>query len=777
MKRKSGTFKEFKKKLEKKKDRSSKCFKDAYLFLGLLAQKNGIITLQTFDDQSTQRRELCRVDHMKIGDFEHQWEELWRLNEAGAGIFAMINAGDGKGRAKDNVVQVSALFADLDGAPLKPVLEVAAKPHLIVKSSPGRYHAYWFVKNVLLDQFKPFQKAIAARFCGDHKVCDLPRVMRIPGFYHRKDKPYLTHIVERNRVPKYTIEQLIQGLVLEPYLEPKTPKGFGELNPKAFLGGDKQATWRRLEKALSFIPADDREDWLQVGMAIHDFDSSPHGYDVWTQWSQTSVKFNADDQINTWQSFKPNGGITLGTVFHRAQERGWKCTEKKREYRLTDVGNAERLADTASSSIQYVIETEQFRACRDGLWCSDSSAIVQAAKRVTEEMLREAEKCESEHERVAQKNHALSSQSQVRMQAMISLCKNDPSMRRSLSDFDSNPWLLGVKGGRIIDLRTAEYRKAQPEDFISLCANAEYREDADCPQFLKFLDQITCGDTEMARFIQEYLGYCLTGCTDEQKLMFWVGSGANGKSVLQAVVGNILGAYACPARPETFMAHRFASLGPNPELIALKGKRLVFVPEVGQHQCLNATLLKEVTGEDAISARPLYKDPIQYKPNFKLVFIGNSKPQAPAEDSALWRRLTLVPFNAKFKREQQDKKLKDKLLTEASGILNWMIAGCVAWRERGLLVPSSINQAAKQYRREVDTVQRWIEAACEISASCVSGGSDLYESYTKWCSRHGDTAINHTAFGQEMSRKFQKHRARAGVFYKGISLKPEKNRL
>lgn len=113
---------------------------------------------------------------------------LAQLNAQGYGIFVMVNEGDLKGRKAANVTRVRALFVDLDGAPLELLLAAAEPPHIIVNTSPGRYHGYWRIVNCPLDEFKVRQQALAEKFGGDRSVCDLPRVMRLPGFYHLKSE-------------------------------------------------------------------------------------------------------------------------------------------------------------------------------------------------------------------------------------------------------------------------------------------------------------------------------------------------------------------------------------------------------------------------------------------------------------------------------------------------------------------------------------------------------------------------------------------------------------
>lgn len=186
---------------------------DAAELLDLVAPGESV-AFQTFAEGS-QSRLLNRVHHGTLA--EHR-QELERMNAAGAGIFWMVNAGDGKGRKAGNITHVRALFVDLDGAPLEPVTGCQLKPHAIVESSPGRWHAYWRVADCGLADFTPAQKVLAAHFHADPKVCDLPRVLRLPGFLHQKHEPFRSHIVSINNVAPYTMTELRAIFGFEPPL-------------------------------------------------------------------------------------------------------------------------------------------------------------------------------------------------------------------------------------------------------------------------------------------------------------------------------------------------------------------------------------------------------------------------------------------------------------------------------------------------------------------------------------------------------------------------------
>ena len=178
-------------------------------FLTRLDDSAESFTFQTFDDAPAQRPGLARVLH---GTIEKLGPVLTSLNDTGAGVFVMVNVGDERGRKTENVTGVRAVFADFDGTPLPQVWPL--EPNIVVESSTGRFHAYWSARNVELGEFKRLQEAIAARFGSDPTVCDLPRVMRVPGFIHRKGVPFRSRIVHECPAQPYTRDPLVSALGL-----------------------------------------------------------------------------------------------------------------------------------------------------------------------------------------------------------------------------------------------------------------------------------------------------------------------------------------------------------------------------------------------------------------------------------------------------------------------------------------------------------------------------------------------------------------------------------
>ena len=196
-------------------------FRTAERFLQAL-DPQGSFTFQTFDDNhNRKRRDLTGVLH---GTYSKNQAELERLNREGAGIFVTVNRTDLQGRKAENVIGIRAVFLDLDGSPLPE--EWPIEPQMIVESSPGRWHAWWLLSEGFpLGDFEGVQKAIAKKFNGDTSVIDLPRVMRLPGFLHRKGEPFQVRIVkDRSGEPRFTAQEILDAFPIEKSSSKKPPE-------------------------------------------------------------------------------------------------------------------------------------------------------------------------------------------------------------------------------------------------------------------------------------------------------------------------------------------------------------------------------------------------------------------------------------------------------------------------------------------------------------------------------------------------------------------------
>jgi RepB DNA-primase from phage plasmid/Primase C terminal 2 (PriCT-2) len=293
---------------------------DAARFLKLLDPTATKFEFRTFDDNHDRDdKDLLKTFY---GSLTEHAAELQRLNRKGAGIFVVINETDGKGRKAENIIRIRAVFADLDGAPLAPVMKGKVLPHIAVKSSPGKFHVYWRVEGMALQDFTPVQKAIIERFDSDDIIHDLPRVMRLPGFYHHKAEPFLVHILSTVDVPPHPAEYF------ERHQEPP------------HISGDKEpATEIDLILAAGALeilpPAKLWGNRNYIGMAIHRAtDGHIEGFEAWCRWLERSGRFHRLAAQRQWQRYfkYPPKRIGIGTLIYLANQVDPKWRDALNEF-------------------------------------------------------------------------------------------------------------------------------------------------------------------------------------------------------------------------------------------------------------------------------------------------------------------------------------------------------------------------------------------------------------------------------------------------------------
>lgn len=339
--------------------------------------------------------------------------------------------------------------------------------------------------------------------------------------------------------------------------------------------------------------------------------------------------------------------------------------------------------------------------------------------------------------------------------------------------FDSDLMLLGTPGG-VVDLRTGDLRPGRKEDRITKSTQVTPAK-ADCPVFLKFIREATQGDDALIRLLQQWFGYCLTGQTIEQSLMFFYGPGGNGKGLLLNFVTSLMGDYGGVANMQTFTASK--SERHLTEIAALRGRRTVTASETKEGQAWDESRIKTLTGGDPVTARFMRQNDFTYTPQFKLMIMGNHKPMLMSPDEAMKRRLTIIPFT--FIPPVKDVNLGDKLKVEGPAVLQWMIEGCLDWQKNGLLKPDSVLAATAEYFEDQDVFKHWLDEECDCEPGNefkMESASTLFKSWSEFAKSRGDQPGSSRTFKDHITRHgIQTKRTKAGIQYLGIRLKPKAN--
>jgi putative DNA primase/helicase len=352
-------------------------------------------------------------------------------------------------------------------------------------------------------------------------------------------------------------------------------------------------------------------------------------------------------------------------------------------------------------------------------------------------------------------------------------------------EWDISPWLLGTREG-VLDLKSGTLQPGQPTEYIRTIIPTTWRGlDAPAPRFAQYLCEIFADRQEAERdeliaFLQRALGYGITGHVNEHIfLMLYGEEGRNGKDTLmtslQRVLGNTVGAVS----NDVIIANgKFTTPGSaKPHLCALQGKRIVWASETSKGARFDVGQVKFLTGGGDIPARQLYGRDYTFAPSHLLILLTNHKPHADAQDSAFWDRLRPIIFNIRFvdtpsapNERQKDRTLSDSLDAEASGILAWLVQGCLAWQRAGLHIPASVLMARREYREEEDTLGHFLKACCILHALASVKASRLYERYKAWTTQNTLKAMNGNAFGLEIKKLFEQKRRNDGCVYFGIGL-------
>jgi len=347
-------------------------------------------------------------------------------------------------------------------------------------------------------------------------------------------------------------------------------------------------------------------------------------------------------------------------------------------------------------------------------------------------------------------------------------------------EWDADTMLLGVENG-VVDLRTGDHRPGQPSDYIKTYAPTAWLGlDVPSPTWKRALSEIFAADEELTAYIQRLLGYAITATVKEHILLVAWGRGRNGKGTVFETLHHVLGgALAGPVEAEMLLSQKYAkaSGGPSSDIMALRGKRIIWGSETGQGRSLDPGKVKWLTGGDTLTGRQPYAvDQISFPPTHTLFLLTNHRPHAASNDYALWHRLHLIPFTMSFVRDperpherQVDPDLPAKLKAEASGILAWLVRGCLEYQRTGLNPPETVKAATREYRKDEDIIGHFIDECCILEQAARTSGGDLYKAYRTWCESTGHRPLSGVRFGKDMKERFDCDEGRK-IYYLGVGL-------
>jgi putative DNA primase/helicase len=310
---------------------------------------------------------------------------------------------------------------------------------------------------------------------------------------------------------------------------------------------------------------------------------------------------------------------------------------------------------------------------------------------------------------------------------------------------------------------------------ITKLAPVRYDTKARCSRWEKFIGEVTCGDKDLAAYLQKAVGYALTGLTEYEVFFILYGEKTrNGKTTLIETIVNIMGEYIRNTQAQSLARRSIDGAAATPDMARLKGARLVTVPEPEKGLELNIALIKQLTGGDIYTARFLNANPFEFKPEFKLFINTNYLPRTADDTVFASGRVKIIPFDRQFTEQEQDKGLKKlfRWRENKSAILNWAVLGWRLIQEVGFTTPARVNEAIEAYRSEADIIGMFLsEHTCAKEDGRIPTG-ELYAVYSDWAKANGYKPLSNRSFTIDIHRCYEIRRTGAdGRVVIGIALK------
>lgn len=579
---------------------------------------------------------------------------------------------------------------------------------------------------------------------------------------------------------------------------------------------DRTAGMAEVEELLSWVDPDagGYKAWVDVLMALHHhFCGSGEGLRLADDWSSQGQKYRPGEVAQKWSGFTTGGKTTVGTLAEMARQNGADLSAiSRRHSRSTADDRSAGTNPKDRSHMQgseerdaYEIDLSHDALARDlGIrgWDRDAKHVaVQGRWYLWDETRWASDTClrhmtlarsflhdrarevrswaerktaalpdkEADKLKTWATHEARALRSANTIAAVSGLARSNPASIARADEFDADLLLLGTPGGTV-NLRSGLLHPPRREDMITkLTAVGPAPPGTPAPHWQQFLRDVMDNDAETVSFLQRAAGYALTGLTTEHKLLFFYGTGRNGKSTFLELLQWLLGDYARRAAATTFLS----SVGERhpTDLAGVAGARLVVGSELPKGKSWDEAVLKDLTGGDKMTARFMRGDFFDFVPQMTLMIAGNTMPSLRGVDEALRARMVLVPFTVTIPPEKRDTSLLKKLQLEGPAILRWAINGAIEWQRHGLRVPERVAAASKDYLDGEDLLGQFLADETVADREAFSLTADLHARFRQWTDTQGLAAWTSHTFTKELkSRGFQAGRRASGRGFHGLRL-------
>ena len=348
-----------------------------------------------------------------------------------------------------------------------------------------------------------------------------------------------------------------------------------------------------------------------------------------------------------------------------------------------------------------------------------------------------------------------------------------PMLAIDVSELDKDPNLLNTPYATFdLEKGMAGELPHNPEDLITKITNCSPGDKGE-QIWSDALDTFFCSDKELIEYVQMTVGMAAIGKVYQEHMIIAYGGGANGKSTFWNTIFRVLGSYAGKISAEALTMGCKRNV--KPEMAELKGKRLIIASEMEEGVRLNTATVKQLCSTDEIQAEKKYKDPFHFVPSHTLVLYTNHLPRVGANDDGIWRRLIVIPFNAKITGKSDIKNYADYLYDQAGpAIMKWIIEGAKKSIDANFHtdLPKVVQAAIDRYREANDWLGQFIEDHCDVDPAFEEKSGDLYQQYRFACMQTGEYVRSTSDFYGALEKAgFRKQRRNSGRMIVGLKLK------
>lgn len=479
---------------------------------------------------------------------------------------------------------------------------------------------------------------------------------------------------------------------------------------------------RDLMKLISPLRADNYNEWIEIGWILHYVsEGSSEGFDLWNDFSSKTSKINCYSEtecLYQWNKMKDehNNPKTIASLYHYAK------ADSPEEYKKLQTVKHEALIQNAFlNKGHYSLASWLYEHYKDEFVCASiekniwyqfkehrwhlTSQGIELKKKISNHLRNEVmifrqktcmemsrmqpeEHYDSDDDNNEKKSNKSKKEKDIQEElksinqllgkleensfknGIMKECQELFYKEDFLNKLDQNINLLHFTNG-ILDLKELCFRPGKQNDYISLSTGYNFKENFsyDDIEVMEAIDHLekTFPNKELREYFIEYCASLLKGGNFNKTFIVMTGSGDNGKSINIDIIYNILGDYAKPLPTSLIFGKRTQSSSATPELACINGIRFAALQESNEKDTINNGILKELTGNDKISVRALFKEQTTFKPQLKLCLICNKLPKITADDPATWDRLRVLPYEASFPKDSS-KVPKNPLEQKQKGI-------------------------------------------------------------------------------------------------------------